>query len=141
MTYLEIISKSNLVNQIPLTYNGVKLPSETAANIVLLKVSYNSLMTELHKSLEDILKNLKKEGYDDRAYKVEFMYDTENKLKKYEEWYEGMVDDEGKEVKQPTKPTEEDIKKAEETRATLKEFEEEKKELIETYEKAALKKQ
>lgn len=140
MKYYELLSKSNLVNQIPLVFNGIKLPADTAANIVLLKVSYNNAIEDLRKEQEEILKNLKKEGFDDRLHSIEEMESVDARIKAFNEWTEDLTDKEGNKVEKPTYPTEEEINKANETRKISIEFEKEKEELSEVYEKAIQKK-
>lgn len=142
MKYFEIIAKSNIVNQIPLCYDGIKLDSDTAANIVLLKVAYNKIIEDKKNENNEAIKALKKEGFDDRATAINEMKKTFKAIKDYEEWYEGMLDSDGKEIKKPEMPSEESIKKAEETKLTEEEFNKEEKELIEAankvYEKSML---
>lgn len=58
MKYIELIPKSILVKQIPLTYKGKKLPSEVAANIILLKASYNKVIQQLKVELNDLLNSI-----------------------------------------------------------------------------------
>ena len=140
MKYYELLSKSNLVNQIPLVFNGIKLPADTAANIVLLKVSYNNAIEDLRKEQEEILKNLKKEGFDDRLHSIEEMESVDARIKAFNEWTEDLTDDKGNKVEKPKYPTEEEINKANETRKISVEFEKEKEELSEVYEKAIQKK-
>lgn len=142
MKYFEIIAKSNIVNQIPLCYDGTKLDSDTAANIVLLKVAYNKIIEDKKNENNEAIKALKKEGFDDRATAINEMKKTFKAIKDYEEWHEGMLDSDGKEIKKPEMPSEESIKKAEETKLTEEEFNKEEKELIEAankvYEKSML---
>lgn len=140
MNFYELLSKNTLVNQIPLVFNGIKLPAETAANVVILKVSFNNAIENLKKEQEEILKNLKKEGFDDRLRSVEEMYSVEERAKKCEEWVEGSLDSEGKEIPKPEAPSESELAKAKETRSTLEDFNKEQQELFEVYEKALQKK-
>ena len=125
MTYREIITNRNLLNNVPLTFEGRKLPKNTAASVMLLRVSYNQKVDEFVKTIEDVKKGLKKEGFDERAQAVSEMEAVDKRKKAADDWKEGS------EGEKPSYPTEEEIEKAEKTRSTLKEFEAEKKELEE----------
>lgn len=142
MKYFEILAKSNVVNQIPLCYNGIKLDPDTAANVVLLKVAYNKVIEDKKTENNEAIKALKKEGFDERAVAISEMKKTFEMIKSCEEWHEGVVDSEGKEIKKPEMPSEESIKKAEETKLLEEDFIKEEKELIEAankvYEKSLL---
>lgn len=142
MKYFELLTKSNLVNHIPLCYNGIKLDPNTAANVVLLKVAYNKLVEDKKNENNEAIKALKNEGFDERAVAINEMRKTFDLIKDYNEWYEGKLDSEGNEVKKPEMPSEEAIKKAEESKLLEEDFIKEEKELIEAankvYEKSLL---
>lgn len=134
MKFFEFIAKSNIINQVPLYYNGEKLPASSAADIVMLRVTMNTILQEKQKFLEDSLSKLKKEGFDERARDVEEMRKVRDILQTLEEWKEGTKDSEGKEIPKPEKPSEESIKKAEKTALIEEDFNKEKEELISAYE-------
>lgn len=125
MTYNDVFLRRNLLLNIPLSKDGNKLPKSTAASLMLLRVSYQRKVDEFIKILEDVQKEFKKEGYDERARAVSEMRNIDERRKKTESWKEG---DEGE---KPQMPSKEELEKAEETRKTLKAFEEEQKELNE----------
>ena len=140
MKYYELITKNSLVGQIPLMYDGRKLNSEVAANVVILKVGYNNAVQEMKKELEEIQKGLQKDGYEDRARAYQEMLEIDKKVEKHNSWKEGEVDSEGKAIEQPKMPSAEELERAEETRKTEKEFLKEVEELNEVYSKAYIKK-
>lgn len=140
MKYYELITKNTLVGQIPLMFNGRKLQSEVAANVVILKVGYNNAVQEMKKELEEIQKGLQKDGYEDRSRAYQEMLEVDKKVEKHNSWKEGDVDSEGKAIEQPKMPSAEELERAEETRKTEKEFLKEVEELNEVYGKAYLKK-
>lgn len=137
MKYYELLAKANLANQIPLYYGEAKLSADTAAEVVLLKVRFNSIKSKMQEILKEAIEKLKKEGFDERANSIDFMYRIDSTLKAIEEWEEGKLDDDGKPIKKPKSPSEEDIAKANEYRKLEKEYLEEVKELNEVYDKAA----
>lgn len=134
MTYREIITNRNLLNNVPLLFEGRKLPKSTAASLMLLRVSYNNKVDEYIKTLDEVKKGLKKDGYDEREQAVQQMEDIDRRKKAADEWKEGS------EGEKPAAPTEEEIEKAEKTRSTLKDFEAEKKELEDAVNEASNKK-
>lgn len=134
MTYEEIITNRNVLNNIPLVFEGRRLPKGTAASLMLLRVAYNNQVDEYIKTINEVRKGLKKEGYDERAQAVEQMEDIDRRKKAADEWKEGS------EGEKPAYPSEEEIEKAEKTRATLKDFETEKKELEDAVNEASKKK-
>lgn len=133
MKYYEFLAKTSLINQIPLTYNGKSLNANTAVNVVLLKVKNNKAIEEVNTTINDALKELKKEGYDDREAAIKEMNRVFELVEKANNWKEGDIDNEGNLIPKPTMPSKEDIKKAEETKGTEEAFKEEQKELIIKY--------
>lgn len=132
MKYYELIGKANLANQIPLAYGEKKLSADSAAEVVLLKVHFNSALENMKESLDEVVKNLKKEGFDERSSAIEEMKKVDATLKAISEWEDGKSEGE-----KPKMPTEEEIAKAEETRKTEEDFNKELLELSEVYNKAA----
>ena len=63
MNNIELIGKSNLVSQIPWSFEGKKLSSEVASNIVLLKVEYDKALNNFRNSMTSILQSLKSEEF------------------------------------------------------------------------------
>lgn len=119
---------------IPLYYDGKKLDKKTAASVMLLRVAYGKKVQEFEKDMQEVLKGLKKEGFDERSQAVAEMERIDAQKKKSEEWKE----EDG--VEKPAMPTDEELAKADETRKTLDAYNEEKKELEEAYLEARKKK-
>ena len=134
MKYSEVYDRNNLLVNIPLSMDGRQLTKGTAASVMLLRVAYGKKIQELENDLQEVLKGLKKEGFDERSQAVAEMERVEAQKKKAEEWKEG---DKGE---KPVMPSEEELKKAENTRETLDEYKQEKKELEEAYLEARKKK-
>lgn len=133
MTYNDIFLRRNLLINIPLMQDGNKLPKGTAASVMLLRVAYQNKVDEFIKTIQDVQKALKKDGYDDRAQAVAEMRRTDAKQQAHDQW-----DGTGE---QPAAPTEEELAKAEKTRADiLPDFEAEKQELEEATQEAQTKK-
>ena len=125
MTYNEIFQNRNILMNIPLAYEGRVLPKSTAASVMLLRVKYQQHVDEFIKTIQEVQKGLKKDGYDERVSAYSRMTSIFDKKKKAEEWKEG---DEGE---KPEMPTQEEIDEANKTKETAEEFEKERKELEE----------
>lgn len=133
MTYNEIFSRNNIVSNIPLVYEGRKLGKSEAASVMLVRVAYANKVQEYEKYMEDVLKGLKKEGFDERSQAISEMEDIDRRKKAAEEWKKGDKDANGKPVEKPEMPTKEELEKAEKTRETKEEYDKELKELEEAY--------
>lgn len=140
MTYNDVFLRSNIASNIPLVFEGRKLPKAETASVMLLRVAYSGKVEEYQKCLEEVLKGLKKEGFDDRARAVAEMESVDARAKAAKEWKKGDTDKDGKPAEKPEMPTAEELEKAEKTRETVEEFEKEKKELEEAYMEAQQKK-
>lgn len=124
MTYNEIFQNNNILRNIPLVYEGRKLPKSTAVSIMLLRVKYQQKCDEFIKTLQDVQNGLKKDGYEQRAQEVAMMHDVFERKEIAEQWEEK----EGTE--RPEMPSAEEISRAEKTKAeVLEAFEAEKKEI------------
>ena len=134
MTYNDVFLRRNILLNIPLVFEGNKLPKSTAASVMLLRVAYQNKVDEFIKFLEEAKKGFKKEGFDERAQAVSQMEEIDRRKKAADEWKEGN------EGEKPTMPTAEELEKAEKTRETLEEFNNEKKELEEQIQEAQNKK-
>ena len=133
MTYNDIFFSNRIVANIPLVFEGRKLPKSETASVMLIRVAYNNKVQEFEKDMEEVLKGLKKEGFDDRAHAIAEMESVDARMKAAKEWKKGQKGEDGKPVEKPEMPSDEELKKADETRATKEEFEAEKKELEEEY--------
>lgn len=134
MKYSELLDENVFIGNIPMMVDGKRLPKQTAANVILLRVELQKKATALTEDMQEVLKGLKKEGFDDRAKAVQEMESVDERVKKCEAWKEG---DEGE---KPEMPTAEELKKAEETRAKKADFDAELKEVEEAYTEAYSKK-
>ena len=133
MTYNDIFFRNRIVANIPLVFEGRKLPKSETASVMLIRVAYNNKVKEFEKDIEEVMKSLKKEGFDDRAHAIAEMESVDARMKAAKEWKKGQKGEDGKPVEKPEMPSDEELKKADETRATKEEFEAEKKELEEEY--------
>lgn len=133
MTYNDIFFRSRIVANIPLVFEGRKLPKSETASVMLIRVVYNNKVQEFEKDMEEVLKGLKKEGFDDRAHAIAEMESVDARMKAAKEWKKGQKGEDDKPIEKPEMPSDEELKKADETRATKEEFEAEKKELEEEY--------
>lgn len=133
MTYNDIFFRNRIVANIPLVFEGRKLPKSETASVMLIRVAYNNKVQEFEKDMEEVLKGLKKEGFDDRAHAIAEMESVDARMKAAKEWKKGQKGEDGKPVEKPEMPSDEELKKADETRTTKEEFEAEKKELEEEY--------
>lgn len=121
MTYNDIFNRRNILANIPLALDGNRLPKQTAASVMLLRVAYQNKVDEFVKFIQDVQRGLKKEGFDERAQSVAEMKGIDERRRKAEEW-----DGEGE---QPAMPSKEELEKADKTRETLDDFEAERREL------------
>lgn len=133
MTYNDIFFRNRIVANIPLVFEGRKLPKSETASVMLIRVAYNNKVQEFEKDMEEVLKGLKKEGFDDRAHAIAEMESVDARMKAAKEWKKGQKGEDSKPVEKPEMPSDEELKKADETRTTKEEFEAEKKELEEEY--------
>lgn len=121
MTYNDIFNRRNILVNIPLALDGNRLPKQTAASVMLLRVAYQNKVDEFVKFIQDVQRGLKKEGFDERAQAVAEMKGIDERRRKAEEW-----DGEGE---QPVMPSKEELERADKTRETLADFEAERREL------------
>ena len=83
MTYNDIYNYRNILQNIPLTFEGRRLSKETAANVMLLRVAYQNKLNEYFRTMYEVENGLKNDGYDERAKKYANM--KEGKIEKNEE--------------------------------------------------------
>lgn len=140
MTYNEVFFKNNIVANIPLVFESRKLPKSETASVMLIRVAYSNKIREYEKCMEEVLKGLKKEGFDDRAQAIAEMESIDARVKDAKNWKQDQKNEDGKPVEQPEMPSSEELEKAEKTRETKEEFEAERKELEEAYIEARRKK-
>lgn len=140
MTYNDIFLKRAILRNIPIAFEGRKLGKTEVASVMLMRVVYEKKVEEFNKDMEEVLKGLKKEGFDDRAQAIAEMEKVDLQKKTAEEWKEGDKDENGKPIEKPEMPTKEELKKVEETRKTKEDYDKELKELNENYSAAREKK-
>lgn len=134
MNYNNIFLCSNLLQQIPSAMDGKSMPTSLAVDIILLRTAYARKMEEYDNFMKDALKKLKKEGFDDRVKAMQEMEAIDKRLKEHEEWKEGDTKE------RPTKPTDEEIAKADKTREGKVAYDKELEELDKAYSDARMKK-
>lgn len=140
MTYEEILGKRNISSNIPLVYEGRELSREMKATVVLMKVSYDKVAAEFDKDMQEVLKGLKKEGFDDRSRDIQKMEEIDKRKKAFQAWKKGAKDEKGNDIPRPTAPTDEELKEIEKIRETKENYDDECKELDELYRKAYIEK-
>ena len=129
MTYEEILGKRNISSNIPLVYEGRELSREMKATVVLMKVSYDKVAAEFDKDMQEVLKGLKKEGFDDRSRDIQKMEEIDKRKEKNDNGEKDIV-----------APTDEELKEAERIREKKEDYDKEVKELDESYRKAYVEK-
>lgn len=136
ISYSEAFEKNAIIKNLPLMYDGKKLPKGMSAKVVLVRVQYEKYVKEYEDLMQEVLKQLKKEGYDERAQAINKMEEVLSLKEAFEKWKPGQKDDEGNEIKKPEKPSDEDLQQAEKTAETKDEFKKEHEELVAEYTKA-----
>lgn len=140
MIYGDVFLKKAILRNIPIAFEGRKLGKAEVASVMLMRVAYEKKVEEFNKDMEEVLKGLKKEGFDDRAQAIAEMEKVDIRKKAAEEWKEGDKDENGNPVEKLEMPTKEELKKAEETRKTKEDYDKELAELNENYYEARKKK-
>ena len=129
MTYRELSNNAVLAGAIKIIDGAKKLDGNAAIDVVMAQAELERGMSEYQSKMQDIVKKLKPEDYDERSKKQQKMLDIEARAKAVDEW-----DGEGEE---PKMPTDEELKEAEELKQELEGFDKEEKELDEQLGKAA----
>ena len=101
MTYEEFFMNRAILNNIPLVFEGRRLGKSEVASVMLMRVAYNKKTEEFNKCMEDVLKGLKKEGFDERAQAIAAMEDVDRRKKASEEWQVGAKDEPGTQIEKP----------------------------------------
>ena len=114
MTNQEMFLKRLTLLNIPLSLEGKELPSELKAKIMLMRVAYDKAAKAFDDDMQQVLKEIKKEGYDERAQKINHM----------------------KEIDGKEDATKEEKKEADEIRKTEEDFNKETEELNKAYSEA-----
>ena len=79
MTNQEMFLKRLTLLNIPLSLEGKELPSELKAKIMLMRVAYDKAAKAFDDDMQQVIKEIKKEGYDERAQKINHMKEIDGK--------------------------------------------------------------
>lgn len=121
ITYNQAFYRSMVLSSIPFKMGSRELDDITATAVLLLSAKYGKIAESFNALISDALKKLKEKDdkykdFDERAQKFGDMERIEAHLKAYEAWHEGDKDADGKPVERPAKPSDEELKQAEELR-------------------------
>lgn len=133
MDYNKIMFGHNLVESIPFNVGQMSLDSNSAVELAMLQVAYKKAVSNLNEFMQETVKRLKKDGFDERTAKINRMNDIDRRFAQYNEWQE----DNGP---RPEKPASEELAEADEIRQTKAAYDKELAELNESYNKAYTKK-
>ena len=133
MKYAEIFNKAAIVRNIPLICEGRELPSGMNAIVVLTRVQYDKHMHAFEEEMNSVLKNLKKEGFDERSERQERLKDIDSRAEAAKKWKKGDKDENGNLIEKPAAPTPEELKEAEEIRKEKDAYDEELEKLNSDY--------
>ena len=120
MKYIDLMDKKGILDNVPLAFEGRELPSKLQAKLMLMRVGYDKVVAQFQEKLQEVLKGLKPDGFDALAADVQKLESVESRVSAFENW--------NGEGEKPTMPTDEELKDAEEMRASGK-YEESQKEL------------
>ena len=109
MKYAEIFNKAAIVKNIPLICEGRELPSGMNAIVVLTRVQYDKHMHAFEEEMKDVLKSLKKEGFDERSERQDRLKDIDSRAEAAKKWKKGDKDENGNLIEKPAAPTPEEL--------------------------------
>lgn len=136
LTYNEIMMRAQVLANILKATEGAKLAASTMTSLLLLRIAYQKKGDEYNdtcsKALEEIKKEEKYKDFDEKARADAQMKDVFARLEKHEKW-------DGAEEERPAKPSEEEIKKAQEAKAVAGEFDSLSTALLDAYNDARAK--
>lgn len=97
MNYNGIYNCRNILLNIPLSFEGRRLSKETAANVMLLRVAYQNKLDEYFKTMQEVEKGLREEGYETREKEYLQMKSGEidkddDKMQSFEEEQKVLLD-------------------------------------------------
>lgn len=136
MKYAEIFNKAAIVKNIPLICEGRELPAGMNAIVVLTRVQYDKHIHAFEEEMKNVLKNLKKEGFDERSERQERLKDIDSRAESAKKWKKGDKDENGNLIEKPAAPTPEELKEAEEIRKEKDSYDEEFEKLDSDYREA-----
>lgn len=133
MTYQDILLCNSLLSSIPFTIDGKNMAAGTVTGVLLCQVAYQNKVKECDEFMQEVLKKLKKEGFDERNQRMQTMASTDKRMQEFNDWKEGDKDSDGNVKPRPIKPTEEELKEADEIRKGKAAFDAELSELDKGY--------
>lgn len=136
MDYRTVMLGQRVADSIPYECAGRLLPVPMTAKLAVLQASYKLAMKEFDDFMAETVKRLKKDGFDERTQKIQRMADIDGCLAAHESWKEGSKDKDGNDIPCPAKPTDEELKEAEEIRATKADYDKELEQLNTAYSQA-----
>lgn len=116
MTYNDIMERNILAASLPLEKDGRPLPTALSAKVLLLQVELQSTIARYEELMQEALKKIKPEGFDERHSALMRMEDTDRRLAAHEAWKEGDTDADGNPVERPARPSDEELAQAEAVR-------------------------
>lgn len=121
ITYNKAFYRSFVLSSIPFKVGNRELDGDTATALLLLSAKYGKIAESFNSLISDALKKLKEKDekykdFDERAQKFGDMERIDARLAAHEAWREGDKDAEGKPVERPAKPSDDELKRAEELR-------------------------
>lgn len=129
MKNIEMLNKAMVIKNIPLVMEGRELPSKLQAKLMLMRVSFDKAASAYNDKLQEVLKGLKPEGFDELAQKIQRMDEIEKKDKAFKEW--------NNEGEKPSEPTKEELVEAAKIREeNFGEYKEMEHELLSKYNEA-----
>lgn len=128
MNYIEVFDKQAIISKLPLKVGSKEMESSMKAKVLLMRVQYNGIIQSFEKDMQEALMELKKDypDFDKQADDIEKMRHIDEKMKAYNE-YTGEKD------KEPSKPSDDELKEADKIREFESEFEEVNKKLTKEY--------
>lgn len=120
----EIINASIIASNIHLVFEGRGLSNKMQAKIMLMRVGLDKKVAAFNEKIQEALKGVKPEGFDDLAREVGNMRQVEARSKAVAEW--------NGEGEKPTEPTKEELDEAKKIREEkLSDYEEKEKVVLE----------
>lgn len=130
MNYGSVIMGQHIVDSIPFEMDGKKLSVAMTAQLAVIQASYKMCLKSVDDLTTEVIKRLKKEGFDERAQKILRMEAIDKKRQAHLAWKEG---DEGE---RPEAPTDEEIAEADKIREGKEAYDKEFAELDTAYKEA-----
>lgn len=79
MTYQELFFRKSILDAIPMKIGDKKLSTFAVSDVILLQVAYQVKIDEFNNAMQEVLKKLKKDGFDERFQKKKLYDDLCNK--------------------------------------------------------------